>query len=74
MSSSPLQGQTCVVTGASSGIGRATAVALAAAGATVYAVARRRDELEVTASLVNGGGARRGYSTQTSPWTSRSLR
>ena len=56
MSSSPLKGRTCVVTGASSGIGRATAVALAAAGATVYAVARRRDELEVTASLANGAG------------------
>ena len=56
MGSSPLQGQTGLVTGASSGIGRATAVALAKAGVTVYAVARRRDELEVTASLVNGGG------------------
>ena len=51
-----LEGKTCVVTGASSGIGRATAVALAAAGATVYAVARRREELDVTASLANGVG------------------
>jgi short-subunit dehydrogenase len=44
------------VTGASSGIGRAIAVALAAAGATVYAVARRRHELEATASQTNGAG------------------
>jgi NADP-dependent 3-hydroxy acid dehydrogenase YdfG len=56
MSSSELQGQTSVVTGASSGIGRAIAVGLAAAGATVCAVARRRDELEVTADRANGAG------------------
>jgi len=54
--SSELRHQTCVVTGASSGIGRAIAVALASAGATVCAVARRRDELEVTASQTNGAG------------------
>lgn len=53
---SALHGQRCVVTGASSGIGRAIAVELASAGATVCAVARRRDELEVTATLGRGGG------------------
>ena len=51
-----LQGQTCVVTGASSGIGRAIAIKLASADATVCAVARRRDELEVTAGQANGAG------------------
>jgi NADP-dependent 3-hydroxy acid dehydrogenase YdfG len=56
ISGSELQGQTSVVTGASSGIGRAIAVGLAAAGATVCAVARRRNELEVTANRANGGG------------------
>jgi NADP-dependent 3-hydroxy acid dehydrogenase YdfG len=56
MSSSELQDRTCVVTGASSGIGRAIAIALASAGATVCAVARRRDELEVTATRANGSG------------------
>jgi NADP-dependent 3-hydroxy acid dehydrogenase YdfG len=50
-----LRGHTCVVTGASSGIGRAIAVALADVGATVCAVARRKPELEATADLAEGG-------------------
>jgi short-subunit dehydrogenase len=53
---SELRGRTCVVTGASSGIGRAIALALASAGATVCAVARRRHELEVTVDRSNGVG------------------
>jgi NADP-dependent 3-hydroxy acid dehydrogenase YdfG len=43
--SGPLAGRVAVVTGASSGIGRATAAALAGAGAEVWAVARRVDRL-----------------------------
>ena len=54
--SSELQDQTCVVTGASSGIGRSIAVALASAGASVFAVGRRRHELEETADRANGAG------------------
>ena len=41
-----LNGKIAFVTGASSGIGEATARALRAEGATVYAAARRRDRLE----------------------------
>jgi NAD(P)-dependent dehydrogenase (short-subunit alcohol dehydrogenase family) len=56
MTERPLEGRTCVVTGASSGIGRAIAISLAAGGATVLAVGRRREELERTAGSANGAG------------------
>jgi len=42
----PLEGRSAVVTGASSGIGRATARALAADGANVAIAARREEKLE----------------------------
>ncbi len=42
----PLQGKVAMVTGASSGIGEATAEALAAAGAAVAVGARRTDRLD----------------------------
>ncbi|WP_313404233.1 SDR family NAD(P)-dependent oxidoreductase [Aeromicrobium sp.] len=45
---------TAVVTGASSGIGEATARALAAAGFTVLAAARRRDRIERLAEEIGG--------------------
>ena len=45
-----LTGRVAIVTGASSGIGRRLATTLAAAGATVYAVARREDRLAELAS------------------------
>jgi NADP-dependent 3-hydroxy acid dehydrogenase YdfG len=44
------------VTGASAGIGRAIAVTLASVGATVCAVARRKNELEATAARAAGVG------------------
>jgi short-subunit dehydrogenase len=53
-------GKVVVVTGASSGIGEATAELLAEAGATVALVARRRAELEAVAERIVAAGGRAG--------------
>jgi NADP-dependent 3-hydroxy acid dehydrogenase YdfG len=54
----PLSGKVALVTGASSGIGEATALALADAGAAVAIGARRRDRLDALAAKLRDDGAR----------------
>src|SRR5215213_4725873 len=54
----PLSGRVALVTGASSGIGEATAVALAEAGAAVAIGARRRDRLDGLAARLGDAGTK----------------
>lgn len=52
------ENKSILVTGASSGIGRATALALGREGASLVAAGRRRDRLEQVASQVRASGAK----------------
>lgn len=55
--SGPLSGSVAVVTGATSGIGTATAAALAARGARVAAVGRSREKLAEVSAILERDGA-----------------
>jgi clavulanate-9-aldehyde reducatase len=54
MAEQPLQGRVAAITGASSGIGEATALALSRAGAAVALAARRRARLDEVAARIDG--------------------
>ncbi len=53
-----LEGRVAVITGASSGIGEATALAMAKEGAAVALGARRRERLDELAGKIEAGGGR----------------
>ena len=52
----PLRGRHVIITGASSGIGRAASIAVAERGATVFALARNADALDALVAEIRAGG------------------
>jgi len=58
MSTHPLAGKTAIVTGASSGIGRAIAEALGGAGAHVFLSGRSRADMDAAAQRIAAAGGR----------------
>jgi NAD(P)-dependent dehydrogenase (short-subunit alcohol dehydrogenase family) len=54
----PLQGRHVIITGASSGIGRAAAIAIAERGATVFALARNGEALDQLVAEIRANGGR----------------
>ncbi len=64
-----LDGQVAVVTGGGRGLGRATAIQLARAGAGVVVTARTESEIEETADEIRGeGGSARAVPADVSDW------
>jgi NAD(P)-dependent dehydrogenase (short-subunit alcohol dehydrogenase family) len=68
-----IDGRTALVTGAGNGLGRAIAVALAAAGARVVLAGRRRDPLEQTRELLGHGAGRVALVDVAAPASVRAL-
>ncbi|WP_094285893.1 SDR family oxidoreductase [Mycobacterium lehmannii] len=67
----PLVGRHVIVTGASSGIGRASAMAIAERGATVFALARNADALdELVAEIRAAGGQAHAFTCDVTDSTS----
>lgn len=58
MQTSKLQGQTAIITGASAGLGQATALVFAQAGANIVMAARRPEKLDLAAEVVKETGAK----------------
>jgi len=57
----PLSGKTAIITGASRGIGEATAYELAAKGAQVFLTARSREAIEAIAAKINESGGKAAF-------------
>jgi thioester reductase-like protein/NADP-dependent 3-hydroxy acid dehydrogenase YdfG len=67
----PLEGRHVIITGASSGIGRASAIAVAERGATVFALARNADALDqLVAEIRATGGQAHAFSCDVTDSTS----
>ncbi|GAA4292783.1 SDR family oxidoreductase [Mycobacterium paraffinicum] len=67
----PLRGRHVIITGASSGIGRAAAIAVAERGATVFALARNAEALdELVAGIRAGGGDAHAFTCDVTDSTS----
>jgi NADP-dependent 3-hydroxy acid dehydrogenase YdfG len=56
--SQKLSGSVCLITGASAGIGKASALALAKEGANLVLIARRRQRLDALVEMIQSAGSR----------------